>query len=449
MTKLLQRIKNYSKVFRNLFFLLVLVSAFMSCYKSPQQLGMEILPKDSKLKVFYSDTATIHTFSVPIDSVRSDKLNYNIAGSLNDPVFGRTTAGFYTQFQLSTNGHSFGENPKLDSLVLQLRYYGFYGDTTTTLKLHTYEMKEGIDYDSIYYSNKIVPVYSTDYSNLEFVGKPHNSIILYHDTIKNAIRINLSNIYPDLGEKLLNADSNIFKDNTTFQDYFKGLYIVTEPVAQGGVLLYFNLISHFSHLTIYYSNTEQDSLNYSFFITTTAARVNRFEHDFNFGNSAFQQQVVNGDSLLGDEKFYIQGISGVKSLITFPHIKDFAKLGKIGINEAKLELSGFAGDKFYNPPKKLALLKRIGNGAYDFLPDQFGGEAYFGGIYDASRNVYTFRITQYIQSFILDTTQQNNGLYLFIGGSPVNPERFIFNGQHPESDTLSPIKLKIVYTDVD
>jgi len=100
-----------------------------SCSKEPGQIGYIIQPDESKLNVAFSDTTTIYAYSEIIDSIRSDKLSVSAFGSLKDPVFGGTTAGFYTQFLLSINGYDFGEERQLDSLVLQIDYAGWYGDT--------------------------------------------------------------------------------------------------------------------------------------------------------------------------------------------------------------------------------------------------------------------------------------------------------------------------------
>jgi hypothetical protein len=439
------------KTLKRVAVLFFITSLLSSCYKSPKQLGAEILPENSKLKIFYSDTTTVFAHSEKIDSVRTDvaAAKENIAGSIKDPVFGITTAGFYTQFLMTSNGHDFGENPVLDSLVLQLRYSKTFGDTNSLVTLHTYEMKEPIYYDTIYYSDFTVPVYGNDYSNYQFKPRPHDSIPVGKDTIKGILRINLTDIYPDLGNKIIGAGQDDLQDNDHFLEYFKGLYVVAEPVTEGGVLMFFDLSSHYSNLTVYYRNAEDDSLKYTFVMSGKTARINHFEHDFSKASQEFQQQVVNGDTTLGDKLLYVQGLGGVKTVLTIPFIRNYAKLGTIGINEAILELPGFDTEPFYQFPDKMALIQRLEGNEVGLLIDQFEGEHYFGGFYNASRNVYEFRITRYIQSLLLDSTAVNNGFYLFVNGGTANPQRFVFNGPHPASDTLNALRLKIVYTDTD
>jgi hypothetical protein len=74
--------------------------------------------------------------------------------------------------------------------------------------------------------------------------------------------------------------------------------------------------------------------------------------------------------------------------------------------------------------------------------------AYFGGYYNPDFNSYTFRITRYLQSLISDPTKNHNGLYLIIRGASLYPNRFVFNGNEPLTDTVR-LHLEITYTDLD
>jgi len=435
-----------SAVFSLLSFI-ILSFLFNSCSKKAGQIGFVIQPEDSKLQVAFTDTSSIYGYSELLDSIRSDKLSVSAFGSLKDPVFGGTTAGFYTQFILSVNGHDFGEDRQLDSLILTLNYEGVYGDTNVILTAHTYEMLEGISKDSIYYSNLQLPLDPTDYSNFSFMPRPNDSIVIDGDTLKPIVWMNLSNISTALGDKLLNADSAEMDDSETFQEYFKGLFIQSQPVYEDGAIVYFGLSSTYSKLSLYYSNSEQDSLRYDYIITTTTATVNKYEHEYNSSSPDFKAQVINGDTMLGSQKFYVQGYGGVQTIIKFPYLIKWAQLGNVAINEAKLVLPGYPEDEFFGAPAKMSLLEIEEDGLGIPLIDQSEGEAYFDGKYNESRNSYEFRITRYIQSMISDTTLPNRGLYLFIFGGSVHPERFIFKGNQNGADSTG-IMLEILYTDL-
>ncbi|MCF6341987.1 MAG: DUF4270 domain-containing protein, partial [Bacteroidales bacterium] len=393
--------------------------------------------------------STVFAYSLPDDSIKTDEKSKSLLGSVMDPVFGSSVAGIYSQFKLSVSGQDFGENPVLDSLVLQLYYNGSsYGDTNTPLVVHAYEMLEGIDFLEDYYSNTVIPVASTDYANFEFVPRPKDSLVIDGDTLPPMLRIRLSDASTDLGYKFLNADTSVLSNSDAFVEFFKGLYLVTEPVSEGGSISYFDLISRYSTLILYYQNDTTDSLSFDFIIDQFTPRFNKFEHDFAKGSSEFKAQVINRDTSLGVQKFYTQGIAGVKSIVRFPKIRNWARLGNIAINEAKLVLSGYEEDPYNGAPPLLALVEIQEDGTYLPLIDEQEGAFFFDGNYKSSTNSYTFRVTRHVQSLISDTTKPNNGMYLFVRGESVIPERFVFNGPQPEADTALPFRLEIIYTEL-
>jgi len=439
----------FLKSFHRLTFPFIAFVVFLvaSCSKPAGTIGINIQPDASKLKLKYSDTTTIYAYSKPIEKVRSDNLGWNAIGSLRDPVFGLTNVGFYTQFLLSSTGQEFGEERVLDSLVLQLKYYGIYADTNTVLVAHVYELKERIYHDSVYYSNLTVPVYESDYGNISFVARPNDSVVVGEDTIAPVLRLNLSNINPGLGEKLLAADTSDMEDNETFWNYFQGLYVIAEPAQSSGCVVQFDLSSSMSRLILYYHNSDASDLIFNYPISTSVARVSRYEHDYSVADEEFKQQVINNDTALGTNKFYVQGFGGVNAFIKLPFITKWRKLGNIAINEAKLELNGYETEPLWGAPNQLSLYKVNENGDNTNLTDINEGDSYFGGYYHQSTNSYTFRITRYIQSLINDTTMKSYGLSLYVTSPWVTPNRFIFNGQQADSSAI--IKLKIVYTDLN
>ncbi len=452
MTKLLEKIKPFSEkgptvLFR--IFFLFFVFTVVSCSKPAGEIGAIVQPEDSKLKVFWTDTAAIYAYSIPDnDTVRTDGLSTTMLGSMMDPTFGLTTTSFYTQIMLSVTGHRFGENPMLDSLVLQLRYTGgAYGDTTTMQTAHVYRMEESLYFDSIYYSNIDIPVLPTDYANYSFTPRPRDSTIVGGDTTSPVLRINLSNMTPDLGNYLLNMDTTVMDSNDVFVENFKGLYVTAEAVSQGGALVYFDLLNSRSKMIIYYHNDEEDSLSFDYPITLITKHVSKYEHDFQLGDPDFVAEVVNNDTALGSNKFYAQGAAGVAVILKIPNIQKWTKYGTIALNEAKLVLPGNSEDTLFYAPIKMALAEIQDDGSYGYLPDD-GEEHYFGGVYKTSTNSYTFRITRYLQSLISDPDKNNNGLYMIVRGASLYPHRFVFNGNNPVSDTAR-LHLEITYTDLD
>jgi hypothetical protein len=433
-------------------FILLIFSTLLflaSCSKPAGVIGVGIQPDDSKLTLGYNDTATVYAYSSPSDSVRSDYLSWNGIGSLYDPFFGHTNVGFYTQFILSSVNQFFGKERVLDSLILQLAYSGVFADTNKAVTAHVYEMAEGLETETAYYSNLQLQIYPGDYGNISFLPDPFDTTIIGDDTLPGILRLNLSNNNLALAEKLLGADTTDMTDTDVFQEFFKGLFVTASPAEFSGSIAQFNLTSPLSRLILYYRN-ESDTFkvqkNFDYYITSSTARVSKYEHVFNTGDQDFRQQVVSGDTLLGADKFYLKGLGGVNATIKIPNMAEWRALGNIAINEAKLELNGFEVDPLWGAPPQLELYNINEDGSIAFLDDYYEGENYFGGDYNASSNNYTFRITRYIQSLINDSTIKNNGLSLRISTPWIIPNRFIFNGH--ESDSTG-IMLKILYTELD
>ena len=425
----------------------------VSCSKKPERIGDNLQPDQNNIQLFYTDTISIVAYSVPEDSIRTDSPSNILFGSMKDPVFGTTTAGFFTQFRLSTNGHSFGTNPQLDSLVLQLAYSGHYGDTAALQTMRVYELKQPINIDSAYYSTRMLPVGETDFAGYEFAPLPRTPFPFRGDTLAPLIRVPLSLNSAALGEKILNASVTDLESTDNFKAFFNGLYITPDPVATGGAISYLNLPSNLSRLTIYYSNDSDDSLRYEFFMTNTEARFNRFDHNgFQDASPDFINQVVQGDTLAGKQKLYAQAMSGIKTKILFPNITKMQHPSgqKLIINEAKLIMYASDLAENYDAPSQMALVVNDANKAYQVLPDQLEGEAYFGGKYKSSIKAYQYRITRYFQDMVLSgENKENYGLYFLVYGASSKADRWVFNGTTPAADTLKPMKLQLIYSIVN
>ncbi len=451
MIKLLGKIRLVGKSLSIPFiFSIALISGLIileSCSKPAGLIGVVVQPEDSKLSLRYTDTAEIVIYSIPEDSVRSDELSVNLIGANTDPVFGQTVGGAYLQFNLGDTKHRFGPNPVMDSMILFLLYADSYGDTNTNLTFRTYKMEEGIEIDSAYYSNLRLPLGTTDMSNTSFYPRPHDNLIFDGDTLPPILKVRMD-YDAELANNLLAAPNDAMDTNSVFQEYFKGIHVVADPVEYGGSLLSFNIISDFSQMILYYHNDTVDSLSFDYKITPYNATVNTYEHNFDNSEHFFRQQVVEGDTSLGQENFYLQGGSGVATIIKFPNFKNWSK--NTALNEAKLIMSGSETEPLWGAPQQLSMADIQDDGSYGYLVDQFEElDVYFGGDYKSSTNSYTFRITRYLQSLITEPEKNNNGLYLVTAGSSIFPNRFVFDGSMPTGENARRVKLEIIYTDLN
>jgi len=428
--------------------LFIITFLFLSCNKEFDKIGLDIQPAADKLNVENNDTTTLVTYSVREDSVQTGNSSVSLLGSYKDLIMGISTASIYTQFRLSIAGYNFGEAPILDSLILSLAYSDSYGDTTTPQTVKVYELDGKLYSDSSYYSNYNIQKCDIELANYTFIPKPHDSVVVGNDTLPPQLRINLSSLSSELGNKLLNASETDLEDNENFLEFFHGLYITAEPVETAGAILYFDLMSTMSQMVIYYQNTEEDSLQFNFVINDNCARFNNYNHNnYEDASPEFKNQVLNGDTSLGDNILYLQAMGGVKTKIRFPNIKNYISSGNIAVNQAMLIIKGIEGNDDFEPPSRLALVKINEEGETEILIDQYEGDIYFGGTYISSDNEYRFRITRHIQH-LLSGTETDYGLYLMNSGSSVKADRLTIYGANPNPPPPSEdrIKLSLTYT---
>ncbi len=425
----------------------------ISCNKQPEKIGDGIQPDRNLLNVSYSDTAGIVAYSETEDSIRTDAVTTIMAGSINDPVFGTTVAGFYSQFRLSSTAPSFGTNPVADSLVLQIAYSGSYGDTTLEQTFRVYELTEDIFVDSSYYSASFKQTDNIDYTAFTHLPHPEAPFAFGGDTLDPMIRLRLSDINTQLMQKLITATEADLDSNTSFQSYFKGLYVTAEPSVSGGSISYFSLSNSNTRLILYYKNDEEDSLSYSYYVTTADEHYNVFNHNqYQNASPGLIHQVINHDTLLGDNLLYLQSMSGIKTRIRFPKLWERPEFinKTIIVNEAKLFISGIEKDETFTAPANLVLVSDDGDGSYTVLDDQLEGSSYFGGEYKSSVNEYQFRLTKYVQDMLLNGKDRDDfGLLLYISGASGKADQFVFNGPRPLADTLKPLRLQIVYSTIN
>lgn len=388
------------------------------------------------------DTTTIVAYSFYDDTIRTDEMNYGMIGSVYDPVFGKTSATFYTQFKMTKVAPTFGTNPICDSLVLVLPYVSLFGDTSALQTVKVYELSQAIFPKSVYYSNMHADY---DQSSLlaqkTFRPRVKDSVVLNKTTkVMPLLRLKFNT---SLGNRIINTTANDLANNNNFIQFFKGIAITSEEenTPGKGSLVSFSLLSSFSLLRMYYHNT-QDTTVFDFAIIDSCARFNQYNH-FGYLNAAndFKSQL-SGDTALGQQKLYIQALGGTKIKLRFPYLKKWASNKKIAINDAQLIMTNADVSAPYAAPANLAIRVLYKDGKVNYIVDETEGANYFDGNYNSSKG-YRFRISRYVQQLLIPQTD-NSGLYLFVPAASLIANRLILNGTNKQLS--GHIKLAIKYT---
>lgn len=398
----------------------------VSCEKPEEQgVGLSVQPTDDQLSSNQTDTVTVITKTVSQDSLRTDELSSVLLGNFNDPKFGETKAGVFTQLRLPTNNIAFSNLDSLiiDSVVLAIEYNGYYGNLTAQdfkISMAT----ESFEIDSNYYTNTSV---ATDGINRILSGyetitpKPEDTVSVDGNTLPAQIRFRLDSV---LAQNILNnSGQDLLLNNENFLATYPGIYIESTSAFapdQGGIL-YLDLISTNSKYTIYYTDkTDNSEHTFNLVMDAGAVRFSNFTHDYSV-------DIVNqlADSTLGQDKFFVQTTAGLNGLMYFPNIKDFNN-SDIAIAKAELILPVSAESAGYDPQETLLLYALKPDGTIDFLLDQFEGSTFIDGSYDEINEEYRFTITRFIQDLITE----NNYVALQITSSAasVTGNRVIING---------------------
>ena len=447
--------KNYHSTARACLALMIgtLLLAFAACKKSPETIGNNLISDSNYIIPFHTDTTEIQCHSY-FDSVSTKNTNYALLGSMKDPIFGNSEAGFFTQFRLSLAGQSFGESPMLDSLVLQLSLSNYYGDTNVLQTVRVYELTDTLSSNSSYYNHSSVDYLDLDLANgYQFRPRPRTAMnIVGGDTINHAIiRIPLS---ATLGEALMNLDTVAYTQPDYFKENFYGLYVTCDPVSQPGAITAISLTDNTNTLLqLYYHNAEHPdkAMRYDYYVTSSDTYFNHIDHDYTQGSPEFVDQLVNGNTGDGQQTVYVQCMGGVRTRIYMPFLEywaDSIEGGHIVINEAKLVLpvNTTLMDSLFRLPTNFIVLGFNADSTTYLLPDYYEGSGYFGGTYNANAQAVIFRISEYVQS-IVSGKKENHGLSFGINGAGYNAYRMIVNG--PDAIEENRMRLEVTYSVVN
>jgi len=419
---------------------------FTACKDETSSIGMNLI--DDLVGTTFMDSVTLRAYSVLEDTINTTQTSANILGKITDPVFGQSSAGIYSQFALSSASVNFGEHPLIDSVVLTLELSGYYGDTNSQVGFRVHKLTEDLDTETQYYQSSTVGYdpNSLNYSLTGYTIRPRTPVMVDTGLYSPHLRIRLSQSF---GQSLLDHQSDLNNDISSF---LKGLYIeAISHTGSTGYMLITTLTSSLSGISIYYHNDSENGKRYTLACTDNSVRFTHFDHSYTASSSSiFKEEVLQGNTTLGESMLFLQGGGGVKTRITFPYLEQtFAKYqNRVIIHRAELVITDLNMDEGQLVPPTILTIQGIAksDGSIRFLPDDdyYTSSSYFGGTYDSKTHEYRFRITDYVQKLILQEGDWSNSINLIVRGSAVRPHRLVFDGTDPQS--LTRLRLEIAYS---
>ncbi|MCR4964608.1 MAG: DUF4270 domain-containing protein [Bacteroidales bacterium] len=424
--------------------LLLLVAFFSSCTNDNSSIGLGFM---DQVGTDFTDTITVTAYSVLEDTINTTKLSGNMVGHLADPIFGSTVASIYSQIDMSADNVNFGTNPVIDSCVFTIQIAGYYGDTNSRVGIRIHELTEGLLSDGKYYQNSTLAYDPTplNYSLTDYSIRPSMEVVVDTALYSPHLRIRLTQAF---GQYLLDHQNDL---NNNLSEFLKGLYITAvSHTGSTGYTILTSMTSSLSGITLYYHNDDQNGLRYKLGCSSENIRFNNYTHTYqNSTNADFIQEVLSGDHSTGASTLFVQGTGGVKTRISFPHLRHaFDTIDdRVVINRAELVIKDLdPNEQYLVQPTGLTLQGIKSDGSITYLPDDeyYTSSSYYGGTYDSDNHEYRFRITQYVQNLVNGTGNLTDSVNLVVRGSGVRANRLMFGGTGLTDNQR--LRLEISYT---
>ncbi len=426
---------------KNLFIaFLLLLAVVWGCKNGDQTLGINLLPDVKILETrYHQENSTINTAVFTDTKIRVDRPKYDLLGSFNDPLFGRTDAAFAAQFRLPYHP-DYDPSAEVDSVVLKMTYKKIYGDTVSSQTVQVYELIGNLNYDAKYLSSFNIKslASSVPIGTGSFIPKFRTDSTLT-DTTEQVISVRLNKSF---GSSLLKIDSLKMVNNEEFVNVFKGLYIGATPINRKGTLVSVNASA--SMIVLYFHDAVSDTLGYAYRVSANSANVSGFNHDYTLAR--FNQNLnkeSNNDTLI-----YIQPTGGIKSKVYVPSLSKWKDSTNYIINKATLTFHAdtiMSDYRRYSMPDRIYLKVINETGEEEFPADSQLSSSYYGGYFDYTTATYSFNVTQHLQQLIKGLnsgTMHNNGFYLVHTERNYAAQRLVLKG----FNSSKPVELNVTYT---
>lgn len=416
-----------------------------SCSENPSVLGGNIIDEDpfNPNKI---DTVTIVSYSLPYDSVITSSLSDEhgfMVGSIYDAPFGITTSSCALSFATTKGALKDSVNPiTVDSVILRIPYKTVFGKLESEHTFRVYELDDLLD-TTKYYSNR-----EPNYFVSEIGSKTFTPVLDTVDGLVQFLEINLDN---SVGTKILNLPNSVLNSSQEFIKEFNGIYVCPDPIntPNSGSMLKLSLKSSETRIRIYYHTSVVDSSYYDLSVGTGTKNYLYYNHNnYQEASQSFKNQVLEGDTTLGNEKLFLQTMGGVMVKITFPFIEEFQKVDNLAIQDAKLFFTVNTEDTYFGVPSGFDLVKmKQENGQMVLINDYTASSNYYNGTLASDTETFFFRINMHLKDMINGKTEDNS-LYLHIRNSNSVYGRVLLYGANP-SEIENRIKLQITYTTID
>ena len=404
-------------------------------------IGEDFLTNDTN--VILTDTISIVTSTIQIDSIATTNSSRLLIGGLQDSDFGVLES--QTFFNLLTTNYYVSNYATYDSIGVILyydRYY--YGDTTIVQTFKVHEVIENFDSnndeDANFYNTSNLKYNSSALGELSFTPYPNK---------KDSIYIPLNKTF---GSDLFNKiQTNIINNDDDLYQAFKGLTIT--PNKNSDAVLGFSTASMVMRMyyTIKSENAENNDYYTDFGIQSYDRNFNRItSNKSNTLLKSLPSSTTNLSTTNTNNLAYIQSGTSLNMRVEFPSLKNLNSLEQSGtamgaslkfyptIKSYQTNYSGADSLAVYVVDKKNRIIDQLidvsGNTVYaklNTLSDEFDSKYY-----------YTADLTYYVEQIL---TSSYNLDYALLFQFPDNKNRVNKINIYDAVNSENRMKLYITY----
>jgi hypothetical protein len=393
---------------------------------------------DTNLKLVYIDSCRAKLSTVRIDSTPTYNQGTILAGkyrdvnTINDSILtGTIKATSYIEISnpLVSTSVDLGNNTFFDSLVIQMRFNGFYmGDTlNNNMHLFVHRLTERIKQDVVVgmevYYNTTSFAYdkSQPLAEAVFPIRPNDSAsnkVIDGGIIVEPVRIRLTD---DLGQDFFNKIANKadeFDSNEKFLDYFNGLVLVAGDDVE--TIAGFKADTSFKINLYYHVQEEFKTEKVITFSINSKNQFNNISVDRSETNLLKEKFIDNEiESHQTGNQAFISAGDGLYAKIEFPDLHDILLTSTYGIVEqAILEISPVYGtyQKYTPLPSSLSIAATNISGEAESALSNSQGQSQSGNLRIDPQfwdnTLYTFDVTAFVQDQMLAPANQKMFLTL-------------------------------------
>ncbi len=460
------------KIFKYIACLLV----FLAC-KNKEFTGVDNPVEEDRIegtRVVFND---IGGYTIEEDSLEGKGLSTSYLGSIYDPVYGRTDASFYMNFEIEggQSNVSIPANSKIDSIVLYFRYANVnYIDTegTQKFKITVNEVDEKLTSSTKFNTKTKLLTSTVDLvKSADDVFKlAQKRVIKIGDTVISYLKIKLdTTIWTKIKSNLTSSDA--------LQSAFKGLYITTEnsPYISGekGGIATLSLSDTKAGLYCFFHELDSTKVKQLLLtsITSSSFVFNRYLPIYNLSSGTNPAKTFDlSDSvnpIQVNKRIYLQGFGGYAAKLnlsgysknanpsfSLPFANNAARYfdsirnlgGQIAINRALLILKRDLSVSTMNFDRPTSLfMTAFDSTGKDVLLQETSLDVsgtYLNGTYDDIKEGYVFNLTQTMQKLV-NRKLRLKGLKLVILRANRVPNRVVIDLD--AKSTQKPI-LEVYYT---